>query len=171
LIELKFMPAVDLTNDSSSADNSWSHEADALWQQGDRQGAINKILAVLNAKPPHLPRLAGLQFTYYLFQLQDYVSGENLLSELLQQYPADLEILENRAVMRSRSSKIAGAVADFQQVVAQNPDAVNAWDGLASALHQLKRWDEARRAGEESLVRKDRRAEAVYLYEELMVVT
>jgi tetratricopeptide (TPR) repeat protein len=158
-----------MINDNSPADNSWSREADALWQQGDRQGAINKILAVINAKPPYLPRSASLQFTYYLFQLQDYVAGENFLSELLQQYPADLEILENRAVMRTRSNKIAGAVTDFQQVVAQNLDAVNAWDGLASALHQLQRWDEARRAGEESLIRKDRKAEAAYLYEELTV--
>jgi hypothetical protein len=163
------MTAVDMTNDNSPVDNSWSREADTLWQQGDRQAAINKILAVINAEPPHLPRSAGLQFTYYLFQLQDYVAGENFLSGLLRQYPADLEILENRAVMRTRINKVAGAVADFQQVVAQNPDAVNAWDGLASAFYRLKRWDEARRAGEESLVRKDRRAEAAYLYEELKV--
>jgi hypothetical protein len=163
------MTAVDLTDDKSPANNSWNQEADALWRQGDRQGAINKILAVINANSPHLPRSAGLQFTYYLFQLQDYVTGESFLSELLQRYPADLEILENRAVMRSRSNKIAGAVTDFQQVVAQNPDAVNAWDGLATSLHQLKRWDEAQQAGEESLVRKDRRAEAAYLYEDLMV--
>jgi hypothetical protein len=169
LIKPKFMSAMDMTNDSSPADNSWSREADALWQQGDRQAAINKILAVLNAKPPYLPRSAGLQFTYFLFQLQDFVAAESFLSELLQQYPADLEILENRAVMRVRSNKIAEAVTDFQQVVAQNPEAVNAWDGLASALHQLKRWDEAQRAGEESLVRKDRKAEAAYLYEELTV--
>jgi hypothetical protein len=163
------MIAADLTNDNSPADNSWNQEADALWQQGDRQGAINKILAVITANLPHIPRSASLQFVYYLFQLQDYATGEKVLSELLQKYPADLEILENRAVMRIQCNKIAGAVIDFQQVVAQNPDAVNAWDGLASALYQLRRWDEARRAGEESLVRKDLRAEAAYLYEELRV--
>ncbi len=152
-----------------SANTSWDQAADALWQQGDRQGAINRILAIVNATPSYMPRSAGLQFAYYLFQLQDYATGEKVLSGLLQQYPSDLEILENRAVMRVRSNKIAGAAADFQQVVAQNPDALNAWDGLASALHHLKRWDEARRAGEESLVRKDRLAEAAYLYEDLRV--
>lgn len=156
-------------DNSFSADTSWDRDADALWQRGDRQAAINRLLAVINAQPPHLPRSAGLQFVYYLFQLQDYATGENFLSGLLQQYPNDLEILENRAVMRIRINKVAGAVADFQQVVAQNPDAVNAWDGLTSALAQLQRWDEARRAGEESLVRKDRKCEAAYLYEELMV--
>jgi GR25 family glycosyltransferase involved in LPS biosynthesis len=159
----------DKIDNNLSANTNWDRVADALWQQGDRQGAINKILAVVNATPSNVPRSIGLQFAYYLFQLQDYATGEKVLSGLLQQYPSDLEILENRAVMRNRSNKVAGAVEDFQQVVAQNPDAVNAWDGLASALHQLKRWDEARRAGEESLVRKDRRAEAAYLYEELRV--
>ncbi len=164
------MTTADMTDDNSLAANGWNREADALWQQGDRQGAINKILAVIGAKSPKMPRSASLQFAYYLFQLQDYATGEKVLSDLLQQYPADLEILENRAVMRTRSNKIAGAVADFQQVVAQNPGAVNAWDGLASALHQSRRWDEARRAGEESLVRKDRQCEAAYLYEDLGVI-
>ena len=58
--------------------------------------------------------------------------------------------------MRIRNNKTAEAVIDFQQVVAQNPDAVNAWDGLANALYKIQRWDEAQKAGEESLQRKDR---------------
>jgi tetratricopeptide (TPR) repeat protein/GR25 family glycosyltransferase involved in LPS biosynthesis len=159
----------DKIDNNLPVNNNWDQVADALWQQGDRQGAINKILAVITANLPLMPRSAGLQFAYYLFQLQDYATGEKVLSDLLKQYPADLEILENRAVMRTRINKMAGAATDFQQVVVQNPGAVNAWDGLASALHQLQRWDEAQRAGEESLVRKDHRAEAAYLYEELRV--
>jgi GR25 family glycosyltransferase involved in LPS biosynthesis len=159
----------DKIDNISSANTNWDRVADALWQQGDRKGAINKILAVVNANPANIPRSIGLQLAYYLFQLQDYVAGENFLSSLLQQYPTDLEILENRAVMRVLINKIAGAVADFQAVVAQNPDVVNAWDGLAGALDRLGRWDEARRAGEESLVRKDRKVEAAYLYEDLGV--
>jgi Tetratricopeptide repeat len=97
-----------------------------------------------------------MQFVYYLFQLQDYAAAEKLLSELLLQNPTDWELLENRAVMRIRTNKTAEAVADFRQVVAQNPDAVNAWDGLANALYQMQRWEEARQAGEESLQRKNR---------------
>jgi GR25 family glycosyltransferase involved in LPS biosynthesis len=135
---------------------NWNWEADALWKQGDRQGAINQILAVINANSPQIPRSAGMQFTYYLFQLQDYATAEKLLSDLLLQNPTDLELLENRAVMRIRTNKIAEAVTDFQQVVAQNPDAVNAWDGLATVLYRMQRWAEAQQAGEESLQRKDR---------------
>ena len=159
------MTAVNITNDNSPTDNSWNREADSFWQQGDRQGAINKVLGEITANLPQLPRSASLQFAYYLFQLQDYATGEKVLSDLLQQYPADLEILENRAVMRIRSNKFATAVTDFQQVVAQNPAAVNAWDGLANAFYQLNRGGEAQQAGQESLLRKDLSAEAAYLYE------
>jgi hypothetical protein len=146
------------TTDMTTTDmtTNWNQEADALWKHGDRQGAINKILAVINANPPQIPRSAGMQFVYYLFQIQDYATAEKMLSELLQQSPDDLELLENRAVMRIRINKTNEAIVDFQQVVAQNPDAVNAWDGLANALYKIKRWSEAQKAGEESLQRKDR---------------
>jgi GR25 family glycosyltransferase involved in LPS biosynthesis len=143
---------------TSDVTTNWDRDADALWKRGDRQGAINKILAVINTNPPQIPRSAGMQFVYYLFQMQDYATAEKMLSELLLQNPTDLELLENRAVMRIRNNKTNEAVADFQQVVAQNPDAVNAWDGLANALYKIQRWDEAQKAGEESLQRKDRLA-------------
>jgi hypothetical protein len=143
---------------TSDITTNWNQEADALWQKGDRQGAINKILQVINANSPEIPRSAGMQFVYYLFQLEDYATAEKLLSDLLIQNPTDLELLENRAVMRIRINKTAEAIGDFQQVVAQNPDAVNAWDGLANALYKLRRWAEAQQAGEESLQRKDQMA-------------
>ena len=73
------MTAAKMTNDNSPTDNSWSREADSLWQQGDRQGAINKVLGVITANLPQLPRSASLQFAYYLFQLQDYAVGERVL--------------------------------------------------------------------------------------------
>ncbi len=144
-----------ITSDVSA---NWNREADDLWKIGDRQGAINKILQVINASSLQIPRSAGMQFVYYLFQLQDYATAEKLLSNLLVQNPTDLELLENRAVMRIRINKTAEAINDFQQVVAQSPDAVNAWDGLANALYKVRRWAEAQQAGEESLQRKDRLA-------------
>jgi tetratricopeptide (TPR) repeat protein len=152
--------AVD-SNSATTATNSlqntinWHLEADELWQQGDQQGAIDKILVVINNAAPALPRSTAMQFVYYLFQLQDYATAEKVLSDLLQQNPTDLEALENRAVMRIRINKTTEAIADFQNVVGQNPNAVNAWDGLANALYQVQRWREAQRAGEESLQRKD----------------
>jgi tetratricopeptide (TPR) repeat protein len=148
------IPASPNTNSSPNT-VEWNQEADALWKQGDRQGAIDKILVVINNAAPALPRSTAMQFVYYLFQLQDYTTAEKVLSDLLQQNPTDLEALENRAVMRIRINKTTEAIADFQNVVGQNPNAVNAWDGLASALYQVQRWREAQRAGEESLQRKD----------------
>jgi tetratricopeptide (TPR) repeat protein len=152
------------TKANSSPDTiNWNRAADALWKQGDRQGAINQILAVINANPSQIPRSTAMQFVYYLFQLQDYVTAEKVLSDLLGQNPADLEALENRAVMRIRINKTAEAVADFRQVVEHNPNAVNAWDGLANALYKLQRWPEAQYAGEQSLQRKDQMCKAADL--------
>jgi tetratricopeptide (TPR) repeat protein len=158
----------DLVNLSTKANSSpdtidWNRAADALWKQGDRQGAINQILAVINANSPQIPRSTAMQFIYYLFQLQDYATAEKVLSDLLGQNPADLEALENRAVMRIRLNKMVEAVVDFRQVVEQKPNAVNAWDGLANALYRLQRWEEAQHAGEQSLQRKDQMCKAADL--------
>jgi hypothetical protein len=110
-------PPVTADNTVSTVD--WNCEADLLWKQGDRQGAINKILAVITANPPHVTRSASLQFVYYLFQLQDYVTGEKVLSDLLRKYPADLEILEKLASGCDRRWPLARfchtASADFGQ--------------------------------------------------------
>jgi tetratricopeptide (TPR) repeat protein len=158
----------NLVNLSTKANSSpdtldWNREADALWKKGDRQGAINQILDVINANPSQIPRSTAMQFIYYLFQLQDYATAEKVLSDLLGQNPADLEALENRAVMRIRLNKMVEAVVDFRQVVEQKPDAVNAWDGLANALYRLQRWQEAQHAGEQSLQRKDQMCKAADL--------
>jgi GR25 family glycosyltransferase involved in LPS biosynthesis len=156
LVTTNIMTTSDITT-------NWNQEADALWKQGDRQGAINQILAVINADPSQIPRSTAMQFIYYLFQLQDYATAEKVLSDLLGQNPADLEALENRAVMRIRLNKMVEAVVDFQQVVEQKPNAVNAWDGLANALYRLQRWQEAQHAGEQSLQRKDQMCKAADL--------
>lgn len=162
-VPVNFMTTPSVNTDTTASKVDWNREADTLWQQGDRQGAINKILQVINANLPQIPRSTAMQFVYYLFQIQDYVTAEKLLSDLLVQNPTDWEVLENRAVMRIRINKTAEAVADFRQVVEQNPNAVNAWDGLANALYKLQRWEEAQYAGEQSLLRKDQMSKVVDL--------
>jgi tetratricopeptide (TPR) repeat protein/GR25 family glycosyltransferase involved in LPS biosynthesis len=140
----------------TTPDNDWNRKSDILWQQGDRQGAINTVLAEINAGMPKISRPAGLKFSYYLFQLQDYQGAARVLTDLVQQNPADWELLENRAVLLLRLGKATEAVTDFQQVATQAPDRVNAWDGLTNALYQLQRWSEAEQAGSVALFRKDR---------------
>ncbi len=140
------------TSNSVSPSN-WHQEAQARWLLGDKQGAIDEIIAVINRESAlgRLLRVPCLQMAYYLFQLGDFIAGEAVLTQLLNQDPNDVETLENRAVMRSRAGNIVAAARDFQVVVEINPQSVNAWDGLTSSLSQLAKWDEARQAGEQSL--------------------
>jgi hypothetical protein len=136
--------------------HNWQQQAQSLWDAGDRQGAIQTILAVINQgmAQGELPRDPGLRLAYYMFQLGDFVSAEKVLSNLLEKYPADLEILENRAVMRIRAGAVLAAIEDFQAVVRENSTSVNAWDGLTHALYKAEKWPEATQAGEQALILK-----------------
>ncbi len=139
--------------DTAADAHNWKHQAQSKWQRGDTQGAIDEVLAVINRSPKQdkLPLVPCLHLAYYLYQLGDFGAGEEVLTRLLQQYPDDLETLENRAVLRIRTGDLAGAIEDFQLVVQRNPTGVNAWDGLTSALSKLGRWAEAKQAGERAL--------------------
>jgi Tetratricopeptide repeat len=144
------------TPQPSAADN-WQQKAQSRWNLGDKQGAIDEVIAAINqgAQQGELPRSPCLHLAYYLFQLGDFAAGEQVLNQLLQKDPADLEVLENRAIMQIRKGDIVAAARDFQAVVAQNPNSVNAWDGLTNALYRLGKWPEAIQAGEQALQRKD----------------
>jgi tetratricopeptide (TPR) repeat protein len=132
--------------------------AQQLWEQGQQQAAIDRLLLPINAAKPAIPRQLGLQLVYYIFQLGDLSWAELFLRRLLQVHPDDLEILENLALMLGRQGKAAEAAPCFEQVVARSPGNVNAWDGLAASLARLERFAEARAAGERSLALKTKAA-------------
>jgi hypothetical protein len=135
----------------------WIPEADRLWQQQQYQAAINQVLAVINqSKETKPPRTPGLQFVYYLFLLGDLQAAERYVAELAKHYPDDAEILENYAVVLNRRFKdVDQSIALLQRVVTLKPESLNAWDGLASGLSRVKRFEEARLAGEKALLLKD----------------
>ena len=128
--------------------------AQRLWEQGQQQAAIDRLLERINAARPAIPRRLGLQLVYYIFQLGDLPGAELFLRQLLQVHPEDLEILENLAAVLSRQKKATEAVSILEQVVARSPGSANAWDGLAASLARLERFAEARAAGERSLALK-----------------
>lgn len=110
-----------------------------LWEQGRRQEAINRLLDRINAAAPAVPRLAGLQFVYYLFQLGDLAAGERFLRELVRAHPGDPELIENLAVFLSRQGKVAEARPLLEEAVRLRPDSVNAWDGQAKEPASIRR--------------------------------
>jgi GR25 family glycosyltransferase involved in LPS biosynthesis len=141
--------------------DGWQSDVQTLWEQGRRQEAINRLLDRINAAAPAVPRLAGLQFVYYLFQLGDLAAGERFLRELVRAHPGDPELIENLAVFLSRQGKVAEARPLLEEAVRLRPDSVNAWDGLANVLATLGDRDRAREAGERSLALKDAAAQGL----------
>lgn len=139
----------------SSVDlNIWQTDVQSLWDQGQRQEAINLLLERINGQRPVVPRQPGLQLSYYVFLLGDLAGAELFLRRLLEQYPEDLEILENLAVLLGRQHKDPEAIERFQQVLQLQPDRANAWDGLAASYSRASRFAEAQQAGEQSLALK-----------------
>ncbi len=139
----------------SPAPPAWDGAAHQLWQQGEQQAAIDQLLAVINQAPTAWPRVPALQFAYYLFLLGDLATAEQVLRRLLGMHPDDPAVLENLAVAISHQGNRAEEAAPlFERVCALRPESANAWDGLAHALANCGREEEARQAGERALALK-----------------
>ena len=69
----------------------WVGDAHALWQRGDRSGAINNVLAELNRHGTVKPVKPVLQLTYYLFMLGDPGAAAAFLEATLVHAPRDPE--------------------------------------------------------------------------------
>lgn len=145
------MPAPSVSSFDPSA---WQADVHQLWEQGQRQDAIDRLLQRINAHQPAVPRVLGLQLIYYIFLLGDLKEAERFLRMLLHVHPDDNEILENLAVTLSRQGRAAEAIPCFERVLARDPRVANAWDGLTACLAEEKRYDEAARSGEQALALK-----------------
>lgn len=133
---------------------SWDPGAQQRWLAGDRHGAVQATLAVINSKPSPMPPGAGMQFVYYVSMMGDWASAAQMLETLCRDHPDDVQALLNLGVACSRSGQSARAIEVLRKVLAINPDHVVAWDSLAAACARSGRYDEAKRAGEAALQRK-----------------
>lgn len=67
--------------------DGWQEGAHQLWQQGQRQEAIDELLKLINAAAPAVPKTLGMQLIYYVFLLGDLAGAENFLRNLLAIHP------------------------------------------------------------------------------------
>jgi hypothetical protein len=134
---------------------SWDTAAQQLWEQGEQQAAINRVLALINRAPKAVPKQLGLQLSYYVFLLGDLRGAEQFLGQLQTMHPNDADILENLAVVISRQAGRGDeALPLFRLVCELRPDCANAWDGLAKELARSHQYQQAQQAGERSLALK-----------------
>ncbi|HVZ42242.1 MAG TPA: tetratricopeptide repeat protein [Ramlibacter sp.] len=140
---------------SAAGTLGWNQRAQAQWMRGERQAAIDSVLAVINQYQRPKPLKLVLQLAYYVFLCGDPRGAAVFLEDTRRDYPDDADLLLNLSVCLSRSGQYEPAVARMRECLRSRPDDPVAYDGLAASLYQLGRHEEAAQAGTRALVLKD----------------
>ncbi|MGL5813042.1 MAG: tetratricopeptide repeat protein [Aeromonas sp.] len=138
----------------SKVPTGWCREAHTSWLQGDRQQAVQQVLARLNAQQSK-PVPLQLQFAYYLFLCGDPGSASQVLEQAHGVAPDDIEVLRNLCVCLSRANQHERALVHLEELARREPDDFLAQDGLCTCLAKLGRHGEAAQAGTRALMLKD----------------
>ncbi|WP_279452164.1 tetratricopeptide repeat protein [Aeromonas dhakensis] len=133
----------------------WDAAAHTSWLAGQRQVAIQQLLARLNGSAVK-PVALQLQFAYYLFLCGDPASAAQVLEMAHKAEPGNDEVLRNLCSCLSRSGQYEQAVARLQTLLQRLPDDFHALDALCASLAKLERHAEAAVAGTRSLELKAR---------------
>lgn len=141
----------------SKMPTGWDTTAHNSWLAGQRQVAIQQLLARLNGSAAK-PIALQLQFAYYLFLCDDPASAAQVLEMAHKAKPANDEVLRNLCACLSRAGQYELAVARLQTLQQRAPDDFHALDALCASLAKLDRYDEAALAGTRSLTLKARSA-------------
>ena len=130
--------------------DGWDAPSFVAWGQGEKQEAINLVLARLNQQQKKSPLLT-LQLSYYLFFLNDFRAAAHFLSLQLKDTPKHPEVLLNLAVCCGRGKQHSEAVHFAKKVLEIDPNSYVAFDVLANSLYSLNLYQEAALAGARSL--------------------
>lgn len=137
---------------------NWHSQIHNLWLAGNRNEAIQKLLAEINKNPQPLPKNLAYQLAYYLFLNNDWHGAASVLTEITKAHPGDLQVLQNLGVCYLRSEQYTLAIDILTKIVQKAPELSNAWDGLANAYSHCQNYEKAKEAGERALALKDRLA-------------
>ena len=129
----------------------WDAGANTAWLAGDRNGAIQKVIAAVNKRPLPVPRDLSFQLSYYMGLTGDWRSAASVLANVCKAYPNDTEALLNFGVCLGRSNQHEKAIDALQSYVAKGGSDPVCWDTLCRAYAQLGKFDKAKEAGETSL--------------------
>jgi len=135
-----------------SVPKSWDQKAHAEWAAGRRAQALQIVLPRLS-EPSDSPALA-LQSAYYLFLDQAYEPARIILGQASAQFPDDLPLLLNLAVLESRTGRNDSARALLERYLKLGGKETAAYDGLCTACHRLGDDEAARQWGERSIAEK-----------------
>lgn len=133
----------------------WDAAAHRAWLAGDRQGAINAVLAYVNAHGRDKPLAGVMQLSYYVFLCGDPAAAARFLEDTRKRHPQEPELLLNLAVCLYRSGQHEAAMQRLSEFMVLRPDDPVAYDTKCSVSYRLGRFAEAAEAGTRALVLKD----------------
>lgn len=147
-------PNVPPTAPTERVPAGWDAPAQQAWEQGQRQAAVDQVLARINQAAGTAPAALFLQLAYYMFLHEDFASAAQCLELARQREPQNREVLLNLAVCLGRCERHGEALPHLQTVQAQEPDNAAVHDGLAKTYAKLQHYDQARAAGTRALALK-----------------
>jgi tetratricopeptide (TPR) repeat protein len=132
-------------------------EALKLWTAGDRIGAINRLLGLINKAPrQRKPTPVVLQVACCFFRLGDYPAAVRMLDDHLMLKPRNGECLLNAALCYTRLGQSQAAIERARGVLAVTVNEPRALELLTFNLFRTGRYDAAADAGTRVLLEKDR---------------
>ena len=137
---------------------NWDEKSHRLWIEGQKQEAIRSLSEVIKKGPSESERQLKKQEAFYLGYSGEWKKAVSVLEEVCLAYADDMEALFNLGICYSKSGNQMKAVEKLEEVLKRNPRFFMAWDGLAEAYTNLRRFAEAKEAGGRSLVLKDEAA-------------
>ena len=145
----------------------WDKEAHAEWQAGRKGFALKMLFDQLGK--PGTPADIPLQTGYYLFLDGAYGPARDVLERAAIDYPENLPVLLNLAVLQDRTRDYAAERRTLERYLEMGGKEISAFDGLCTASHQLgddaaaKSWGQ--RALSEKTLTASRLAEPIKLGE------
>ncbi len=110
---------------------------------GDIEGLHKHLAALRNSYPDQAVRLYLLE-SELLMQREDYTGGHKLLSEALQRYPGQHNLLYARSMFSEKRRDLPLLEKDLREIIATEPDNAIALNALGySLLNMSNRYGEA----------------------------
>lgn len=136
--------------------DNWDNNIHQLWLSNQKENAIKECVNKLNAITEKKPKGLLVQFSYYLFLINDYLSACAILKTAHENYPEDNELLLNYSVSLSRAQKNDEAIECLKKLLKADPLNFTAWDSIASSYHRIGDDEKSSRSGTNALRIKDK---------------
>ena len=122
--------------------------------QEDTTQRINNLFTVLIQQHPHEAKIHQL-YSEYLYAKKDYKGAIEQLGYNLDVNPTDADGWRNMVILNMIDDNYADAIKASEKALEYNPDNVNLMRYVAGCYHQMKEYDKAISAYEETLALTD----------------